>query len=413
MATSTTDGLRERLINELWALDAIRSREVEAAFRAVPREVFAPGEPLETVYAAETVMGAKADNEGNTTHCISAPRIQAFMLEQAGLRPGMRVLEIGSGGYNAALIAELVGEGGAVTSIDIDPEVTDRAARFLADTGYGGRVNVLTADAEHGAPDYGPYDRIIVTVEAPDIPPAWTGQLAPGGRIVVPLRMRGLTRSIAFNHQDSWLASTGYELCGFVPMQGAGADRIRKAVIHADGVSLRLDEDQQADAGRLAEALRGDRVEAWSGVTIGRMQSWAELDLWLATALDGFTVIDVSPSAREKGIVTTQGWPPALVEGGSFAYRLLRKISEEPPLFEFGAAGHGPNAKTTAEHLVEQMQVWDRDHRPGQAQFDVYPAGTPDTALPDGRIVDKRHTRVVISWPQSGPPNNARGKGKG
>ncbi|MGH4017794.1 MAG: hypothetical protein ACRDT0_00835 [Pseudonocardiaceae bacterium] len=62
---------------------------------------------------------------------MSAPYIQAMMVEQAGISPGMRILEIGSGGYNAALIAELVGEAGQVTTVDIDPEVVDRARSCL------------------------------------------------------------------------------------------------------------------------------------------------------------------------------------------------------------------------------------------------------------------------------------------
>lgn len=92
----------------------------------------------------------------------------------------MRVLEIGSGGYNAALIAELVGETGQVTTVDIDPDVADRAQSCLAAAGYH-RVNVVVADAEGGVPKHAPYDRMIVTVGAWDIPPAWSDQLAEGG----------------------------------------------------------------------------------------------------------------------------------------------------------------------------------------------------------------------------------------
>src|SRR5260221_6411727 len=109
-------------------------------------------------------------------------RLQATMLEQAQLGPGMRALEVGSGGYNAALMAELAGQAGEVTTVDIDPEVTGRAARCLADAGYA-RVNVVLADAEDGVKEHAPYDRIIATAGAWDIPPAWVDQLAAGGRI--------------------------------------------------------------------------------------------------------------------------------------------------------------------------------------------------------------------------------------
>lgn len=87
-------------------------------------------------------------------------------------------------------MAELVGSEGTVTTVDIDPEVTDRACSLLGEAGYS-RVNVVLADAETGVAEHAPYDRIIVTAGAWDIPPVWVEQLADGGRIVVPLRMRG------------------------------------------------------------------------------------------------------------------------------------------------------------------------------------------------------------------------------
>jgi len=82
-------------------------------------------------------------------------------------------------------------------------------------------VNVVLADAENGVSDHVPYDRIIVTVGAWDIPPAWVEQLAPGGRIVVPLRMRGLTRSLALDRDGDHLVSRSAMICGFVKIQGS------------------------------------------------------------------------------------------------------------------------------------------------------------------------------------------------
>ncbi|MGH3828764.1 MAG: methyltransferase, FxLD system [Pseudonocardiaceae bacterium] len=206
------DTLREELVDQLVAQDAVQSKDVEAALRTVPRHLFAPGVALEGAYANDTVL-TKRDEHGIALTSVTAPWLQAMMLEQAQLAPGMRVLEIGSGGYNAALIAELVGEEGQVTTVDIDPDVVDRARRCLAAAGYR-RVTVVLADAEGGVPDYAPYDRIIVTAGVWDIPPAWSDQLAEGGRLVVPLRMRGLTRSIVFERDGGHLASRSYELCG-------------------------------------------------------------------------------------------------------------------------------------------------------------------------------------------------------
>src|SRR5262249_49145045 len=151
---------------------------------------------------------------GVTISSVSAPWLQALMLEQAEIAPGMRCLEIGSGGYNAALMAELAGPTGEVTTVDIDPDVTERARRCLASAGYE-RVNVVLADAEHGVADHAPYDRIIVTVGVWDVPPAWARQLTGQGRIIVPLRMRGLGRSVAFVGEGDHLVSLGHEMAGF------------------------------------------------------------------------------------------------------------------------------------------------------------------------------------------------------
>lgn len=69
---------------------------------------------------------------------------------------------------------------------------------------------------------------------------------------------------------------------------------------------------------------------------------------------------------------------------------------------EFGVHAFGPDATQLAEEVAEQLRIWGRDHRSGPGpQFRVYPAGTPDDQLPEGRVIDKKHTRVTISWPQA------------
>jgi protein-L-isoaspartate(D-aspartate) O-methyltransferase len=141
--------LRAGLVAQLRSLGAVRSWAVEQAVLAVPRHVFMPEASLEQAYAAEFSLTTKRDGNGVALSSVSAARIQAFMLEQAGIGPGMRVLEVGSGGYNAALIAELVGPAGRVTTVDIDPEVTSRAAGLLSVAGYG-QVLVVTADGAGG-----------------------------------------------------------------------------------------------------------------------------------------------------------------------------------------------------------------------------------------------------------------------
>lgn len=118
--------LRAALVGRLRQQGDIRTDRVAGAFRTVPRHRFAPETPLQEAYADDAVI-TKQNDRGHPVSSVSAPWVQARMLELSGLGPGMRALELGSGGYNAALMAELVGKHGEVTTVDIDPEVTDRA----------------------------------------------------------------------------------------------------------------------------------------------------------------------------------------------------------------------------------------------------------------------------------------------
>lgn len=393
--------LRDRLADELAADGWVESKQVEAAFRAVPRHLFAPGATLEEAYAPDGVVARRRDETGVTISSVSAPQIQALMLEQAVLGPGMRVLEIGSGGYNAALMAELAGPTGEVTTIDIDPQVTDRASRCLDEAGYS-RVNVALTDGEHGCAAHAPFDRIVVTAEAWDIPPAWADQLTEGGTITVPLRMRGLTRSITFGREDGHLASRSVKVCGFVPMRGAGEHRERVLWLRGEQIGLRFDDGWPADPGLDTGVLGTPRVDAWCGVTIGRREPFDTLQLWLATALDGFCLLTVNrdldsgPLSPVNRIAS-----PAVAEDTSFAYLASRRLDEAT--VEFGASAFGPGAAVLAEAMAEQVRVWDRAYRGGPAPvIAAYPAGTPDNRLPDGLVIDKRHVRVTVSWPRAG-----------
>jgi protein-L-isoaspartate(D-aspartate) O-methyltransferase len=397
---ASAETLRAALVGQLRQQGAIRSDRVAGAFRVVPRHVFVLGGPLERAYANDSVV-TKRDEQGSALSSVSAPWLQATMLEQAQLGLGMRALEVGSGGFNAALMAELAGQAGEVTTVDIDPEVTGRAARCLADAGYA-RVNVVLADAEDGVKEHAPYDRIIVTAGAWDIPPAWVDQLAEGGRIVVPLRMRGLTRSVAFERADGHLVSLGHEMCGFVPMQGAGARQERLVPLHGDDVGLQIDDGQPADAEALGAALLQPRAEAWSGVRFGGSEPFDGLYLWLAACLPGFGLLtrQRTDAARALADPSSPNGTPTLVDGGSFAYHTFRAIDPAADIYEFGAYAHGQDAARLAEQMAGQIRVWDREHRHGPAaQIAVYPAGTPDEQLLGGRVIDKRHTRVTISWP--------------
>ncbi|WP_037956088.1 methyltransferase, FxLD system [Streptomyces sulphureus] len=395
--------LRDEAVDTLVAGGTVTTKEVESALRKVPRHLFAREAPLEDVYDAYRAVVTKTDEYGVAQSSVSAPQVQAMMLEQAGIAPGARVLEIGSGGYNAALVAELVGEAGEVTTVDIDPDVTARARRLLDEAGYS-RVRVVTSDAEEGVPQHARYDAIVVTAGAWDIPCAWVRDLAPHGRLVVPLRMRGLTRSISFNRHGDHLASTSALVCGFVPMRGAGAHRETLLLVNGtDEIGLRFDDGMPIQPQELDNAVRTPRAEVWSGVTLGRQEPFDTLQLYLATVLGGFCIMAVDPTL-DSGVVapTNKRYSLAAVAGDTFAYVTTRRTDDESSV-EFGVHALGPHRQQLAEEIAAHLRRWNETVRGGSGPtIGVYPAGTPTDQLPGERVIDKRHSRITLSWPSPG-----------
>jgi methyltransferase of FxLD system len=202
----------------------VLSPRVEQAMRTVPRERFLPGVPLEDAYS-DSIVTTHRDADGTVLSCTTMPGCVAGMLEQLDVRPGHRVLEIGAGtAINAALLAHLAGPAGHVTTIDILPDA-DRARRHLAAAGYD-TVRVIAGDGALGYAPGAPYDRIIITAGAWDIPPARTLQAAPDARLVIPLRISGFTHEVTLQRkqQPDWpmWASLHSHLSGFIKMRGTG-----------------------------------------------------------------------------------------------------------------------------------------------------------------------------------------------
>jgi len=399
---ASSEVLRNAMVDRLAADHAAKGLtlhpEVEAAMRAVPRELYVPGVPLEEAYENTAVITKRLPS-GENVSSVSAPFLIAEMLGQAmgalgGLK-GRHVLEIGSGGYNASLLAELVGTAGSVTTVDIDPEVADRAAACLKTAGYHD-VTVVCADAEHPIEPGRGYDLIIVTAGAWDVPPAWREQLIEGGVLVVPLRTFGTTRSWALRRVGDRLVSHSHRQCGFVPVQGAGAHQIR-CIDLAEGVHLRLDEGEQIDADAVKGVLEQPRREAWAGLSLPPATRLHDLSLWHATRLrEHAVVLTAQEEAIASGIVAPswQHGTSATVHNGTLAYRTLRWTDRR---FDLGAYAHGPDAQAAAERMVENMRAWVEAGCPTPA-LEVLPACTPDGDLPDGTVLDKRHSRLVVSF---------------
>jgi protein-L-isoaspartate(D-aspartate) O-methyltransferase len=387
--------------------DAITSDAVAAAFAAVPRHLFAPAADLATGYSLHKTVPVKKDSSGADLSVMSAAHLQGVMLEQAQVEPGMNVLEIGSGGVNAAMLQELVGrDGGTVTTVDIDRDVVDQAGRCLTAAGYD-RVRVVLADAERGV-DGGPFDRIIVTFGAWDIAPTWLSSLVRHGRLIVPLRLRGLTRSVAFVRDGDGLVSTSYRLARFVPAQGDGAFKERKVMMR-EGVAVQTDDPNiHLDGMALDQALDTPRLEAWSGEAYDLPD---ELELYLATNLSSPVRLHASDAVIGQGVVEASAklGVPALVGRESIVYR-TRRENEATGGFESGVIAHGPEAQSLVEQYVYLLQRWARDHRRrGAAQFRYLPtAAAPAALLQEPGTVAKHHGVVTVSWHQS-PGVDGRG----
>jgi protein-L-isoaspartate(D-aspartate) O-methyltransferase len=169
--------LRERMVAAQIEARGINDRAVLAAMRSVPRHLFVPEPERDHAYDD----GPVAIGFGQT---ISQPFIVALMAQLAGLDSRSRVLEIGTGcGYQTAVLAASAGE---VASIEIEPELSVRAAATLAALGIT-NIKLRTGDGTAGWPEEAPFDAIVVSAAPPEVPPALTEQLAPGGRLVIPV----------------------------------------------------------------------------------------------------------------------------------------------------------------------------------------------------------------------------------
>jgi protein-L-isoaspartate(D-aspartate) O-methyltransferase len=462
MVSGDATALRHTLVDSLLAAGLIQTPAVERAFRAVPRHLFLPGTELPEAYADEAIV-TKWAADGRPLSSSSQPAIMALMLEQLDVRPGHRVLEIGAGtGYNAALLAELVGPSGQVLTIDVDPDLADQARAHLATAGRtetgragapgrplvagsgptgpaaepgpaaagpggpvaaadgaAGPVRVVCADGADGDPAGGTFDRIIVTAGAWDLAPAWHQQLAAGGRLVLPLSMRGMQRSVALEPAGAGWRSVSVIDGGFMPLRGAmaepGGPRRLGGVA---GLFIALDDDRDLDTDALYAALAGPGEPVPVGVPLERHEVWTGLSLWLALHEPDYCGLSALGAAVDRGLVPPlfafAGHAATLGLVGPASLAVLAGASADPLAGPGSAAGdsttgpalvargHGPDGPELARRLADQVRAWAGAGRPGTTRLRIraYPPGTePVPAEPGAVVVAKRHTRLVLDWP--------------
>ncbi|MGH2599503.1 MAG: methyltransferase, FxLD system [Dehalococcoidia bacterium] len=398
----TADELRDALTDRLHTENVIRSASVEAAIRRTPRHLFIPDVELDQAYADNPVH-TKTDAAGASISAASQPRIVAMMLEQLDARPGERILEIGAGtGYNAALIAAMVGDAGHVTTIDVDADLVDGARRHLTAAGVG-NVDVVLGDGALGHPGAAPYDMIIATVGAWETPTAWLEQLVPDGRLVVPLRLRGAaSRSIVFERHSGGWRSQGSELAVFMPLRIGDDARRTVTLTPEQDVILQVHKEQAADQA-LAGVLDTDRTKIWTQVHFPAMVPYEWMDLWLACTLDNALMrMNVQPSAADRGQVDPMfPWGSmATARDRDLAYLTVRPAPPAPDggkLYEVGVIGHGPTGAALAQEVAEQVRTWDAEHRARRVRFEI--SDTPAADPTAGRFVLARpHHPITVIW---------------
>lgn len=411
--------LNQALVDDLKRMGCIQTPCVEAAFQTVLRSQFVPETPIEEVYSNRVVF-TKQDQNGQWISSSSEPAIMAIMLEQLDLEPGQKVLEIGAGtGYNAALMAHIVGETGQVVTIDIDDDLVQAAQAHLRVAGFD-QVQVVCADGGYGHKDAAPFDRIILTVGASEIAPAWWEQLKPEGHIVLPLMLKGAMKSVAFVKVSDHFSSISMKDCGFMPLRG-------------DFTAMRPNEMQIGPNANLfivsEDELLIERDSVYD-LLVGESKDWAvDIEVTGGDVLQGSLwtwLVLREPQARRliaKGDMVEQNIVPPLIgidgkERSALTVVLLdqaglvalmrppdqplhfftpdKLVASDLPfaLFirQFGANDSIP------QRLITEIQAWNAAGRPALEKIRAYPKNSQYMPSTNEVMIERPWTKLILEW---------------
>lgn len=202
---------REQMVETQLESRDIQSERVLEAMKKVPRHLFMPESVRQYAYIDSPVP----IDQGQT---ISQPYIVGLMTQTVDPKPGDRALEVGTGsGYQAAVLGELVQE---VYTIEIIPDLAERAGKTLSDLGYD-NVEVRQGDGYQGWPEKAPFDIILITAAPEEIPQPLIDQLDEGGRLVVPVGPQGEIQTLTLVTKIKGEVKRTYVTdVRFVPMTG-------------------------------------------------------------------------------------------------------------------------------------------------------------------------------------------------
>ena len=201
---------RARMVLEQLERRGVRDPRVLEAMGSVPRHLFVPSERQANAYDDR----ALPIEDGQT---ISQPYMVAIMTEALAIAPGAHVLEIGTGsGYQAAILAVLARD---VITIERRRGLAEAAGRRLVSLGFT-NVTVVVADGSGGYPEGAPYDGVMATAGAPQVPASLKTQLADGGRLVVPVGSAFHQDLVVIERRGETFVESRGEGCVFVPLVG-------------------------------------------------------------------------------------------------------------------------------------------------------------------------------------------------
>jgi protein-L-isoaspartate(D-aspartate) O-methyltransferase len=336
------------------------------------------------------------------------------MLEQLDPQPGDRVLEIGAGtGYNAALLAHIVGHAGSVVTLDLDEDLVLAAQEHLALAGYAD-VRVVQTDGALGYALAQPYDRVILTVASGDIAPAWREQLGrPNGRLVMPLAIAGLQRCVAF----TWMPSNGagaqsepgligdcLRNCSFISLRGMLAAGVSQPRTDGEGPWLGTSDDQTSSLApeTLIELLSRPLRISHTGLAPALEELRQGLHLWLVAHHAGVRTIWGGPRLPDLfgyGERAAIHGTLCLADSARRALALLAWSADAP-----GGGDLCVLSTNGAEHLSQQwqrlLQGWENAGRPrdADAQLRAYPRASAPPLGPGEVAVEAQWTRFLLSW---------------
>jgi protein-L-isoaspartate(D-aspartate) O-methyltransferase len=322
-----------------------------------------------------------------------------------------------------------------VITLDVDQDLVDAARVHLAAAGVQ-RVRVVCADGGYGYARAAPYDRIMLTVGAWDIAPAWWEQLAPDGRLVLPLSLPGGQKSIAFERRGDRLVSLSAKDCGFIRLRGAFADpHPGRSVQLGPGPGLEAWCGAQVplDAQKAYGWLVGPRADWKTNVTVAVSEIIGGLGMWLAVrepgmgrlvARDELIANEIVPPLYGLGQTRQVVFSFALFGQEGLA-ALMRPPGQSAPLGSYndlfvpGPSFHlfvrqfGAD-EAPARRLVDHVRAWDAAGRPSTDRLRVcaYPRvdGAPSQVV-RGIVIEKKWTRLVLDWTPS-PVNDGPGAAK-